>query len=466
MKNKKLNWYVSIIVFGYLVLQLTAWVFNEGLNTKVGYRDVPISCSLDECAKFLSSGGPDYSYYLNLANFFNFSGSYIPISEWFLKAWPPGMGIYYALLSKITLNNSYFLVLHILIMILGWCFLLTYPVLKSVSVKTLLIKGILVVYLVNLSLFKNWLFSGFIIYSETLGLLLFFSFIVIFCKAQTEKLQKYNVISSIIAGVLLAMAAYVRIVFDLAALGFVLCVIGIYLFRLLARKKHRTKELSMRSSIYVCIVFLTLTLPWRAFAYTELDSKSFTFASNSNGAWVNAWTPTKNWDVDGNAYFVSVGINHLCVSYPTECRRLNASESPDPNEFRAKGIRSIISNPLPWVENRLKVFNSSFMDASSSNATYYGWILSAILLIFSMLHLLRIFITRKFDFNNQDHLLRAISFVLVGVTVLPLTITAFEPRYLYTLVIMPWLVLLYSNDIESMVKLLQRRNSPRKTTTN
>jgi hypothetical protein len=445
-----------------MVIQLTAWVFNDGLDSKVGYRDVPISCSLDGCAKFLSSGGPDYSYYMNLANYFNGNGSYIPISPWFLKAWPPGMGLYYAFLSKLTFNNSYFLVMHIIIMILAWCFLLTYPVFKSLSIRSSILKGILVVYVINLSLFKNWLFSGFIIYSETLGLLLLFSFIVIFCRIQNSILIKRPRFIILVAGTLLALAAYVRIVFDLAALTLLIIIIMIYLIRLLLGKNLNIKSISMRASLNICLIFLLLTLPWRFFAYSQLDSNSWTFASNSNGAWQNAWTPTENWAVDGNSYFVSVGINHLCVSYPIECRKLNESKSIDPENFRKQGINSIVSNPFPWIENRFRTFHSSFIESSSSNFTHHGWILSTILSLYYITKSLSSIFRRRFNFGNQDHLLTATSLILVGVTAVPLTLTAFEPRYLYTLVIAPWFILLYSNDIETFFGSIKRRIASKK----
>jgi hypothetical protein len=457
MVNSKLIRIVTLIVFVYLITQMTFWSLKNGWNTNVGYGEVPISCDLDQCAKLLKNGGPDYAYYINLANYFNQNQSYIPISSWLLKAWPPGMGFYYAFISKLTFDSSYFLALHIFLMIFGWSALLTYPVMKSSSLKTSLMKGAIAALLINLSLFKEWLFSGFIIYSEALGLLLFFSFIVFFCKTQSDTLTELPKLKIVIAGVLLAMAAYVRIVFDLAALVFITIVALIYLVRLFAKKKLKINENSMRGSLYICLIFLMLTLPWRIFAFSELDSKSATFASNSNGAWVNAWTPTENWDVDGNSYFVSVGINHLCVSYPVACLELNSSGSIESNEFRKKGVTSIVSNPRPWLENRSRVFLSSFKNSSQSNLFLHGWVFSTLVGLYTMINFFKTVIRRKFRYHDERLLLTATSFILTGITIMPLILTAFEPRYLYTLAILPWFILLYSSEFTFPLRKIYNR---------
>ena len=435
---------LSIILFTYLTAQFFFWVFEFGLQTKLGYSDVPISCNLDRCALLLKNGGPDYAYYINLANAINSNNSYIPISSWLLKAWPPGMGIYYAFLSKITFSSSYFLLLHIFIVVIGWSALLTFPILKAQSFKTAVLRALLAISLIHLGLFEEWLFSGFVIYSETLGLLLFFGFIVFFSNAQSSSLKQYSRMKAIAAGILLAMAAYVRIVFDLAAVVFLALTLAILFLRLKTKKNSASQRNSMRAPLIISGVFLLLTLPWRLFAYSELESNSFTFASNSNGAWVNAWTPTKNWEVGGNSYFVGVGINHLCVSYPDSCEKLDSLKMIEPNLYMKEGISAITSNPRPWIENRLEVFFNSFKTASNFSFLPYGWILSILFFSYSITSFCVIFLRRRFSFQDDKHVLITTSVILTSVTVMPLILTAFEPRYLYTLVILPWFILLYT----------------------
>jgi len=451
LKNRSVN-LIGVILFTYLVVQFSFWVFEFGLQTKLGYSDVPISCNLDQCALLLKNGGPDYAYYINLANAINSSNSYIPISPWLLKAWPPGMGVYYAFLSKVTFSSSYFLLLHVFIVVIGWSALLTFPILKARSFKTAVLRSLLAICLIHLGLFEEWLFSGFVIYSETLGLLLFFGFIVFFSNIQSSSLKQYARIKAIIAGILLAMAAYVRIVFDLAAVVFLASMVAIFLIRLSIKRYSATQKNSMRTPLIICGIFLLLTLPWRLFAYSELESNSLTFASNSNGAWVNAWTPTKNWKAGGNLYFVEVGINHLCVSYPDTCEQLDTLKVKEPNLYMNKGISAITSNPRPWIENRIKVFFNSFKTASNFNLLPYGWILSIIFFFFSITSCCVIFFRRRFSFQDDKHVLIVTSIILTSVTVMPLILTAFEPRYLYTLVISPWLVLLYTIECKFNIK--------------
>ena len=436
------------VFISIIYLQSLSLLFRPWKSSVMGYGEVPFACNLAECAE-AAPGGGDYGYYLNLGSWFASGQSYVPIENWMYITWPPGMATYYAFLDSILFGNHGVLILSAFILGTAWALIFMIPILKSRSLTKTTILGVASIYIINLSMFNDWMLGSFQIYSEALSILFFLTSILIMYLASASE-GKSSRSLWIISGTLMALAAYTRAVFDLT--GLVLVAGGVLMllfytlrFFLIRDKARRADHNLLRGIVLAAVTFLALTLPWRIYLHEHVGTGSYMFSPNSSQVWVNGWIPTKLLADSGGQYFVDVGLNGYCQVYEETCLEISSNSGQTASELQRLALTSVASDPVPWLASRLRFFYNAILDASSHTLVPSKFASLLILTSFVLtIAILRIRESRFVIHSKQILLSGVFVAPMIAVTVAPLVFSSFEARYLYVLVAVPTILALYT----------------------
>ena len=278
--------------------------------------------------------------------------------------WPPGMGFINAALFAMFGDHAYLLKTMILSVLLWGAAL--YSVFRTISrPRNALTRFVIVNSIWVFSSFRYWLLITASIYSESKALPLFVIGVAFLVRGlQTGKSWHY-----VASGVALALAAYVRAVFD-AMIMIAFTVIGVIaLGRLatayLAERLRDSGPLSLRGfrrfvtqprfegehqalkvAGVVLVTALILIVPWKVRNVAALGAFSLRVCEGDSALY---------WSYDMPSYLISGDA--ACRANPDLCAILNTRiTSVTPELGRRLVLFAIVSSPRAYFANKLRHF--------------------------------------------------------------------------------------------------------------
>ena len=476
LRRSKLASLILIIFFALMSIKNFNWS-----NTIQG---IDLFCRLSECVTSGNIDGGDSYYYLYMGQRFqNFRGiesGYL----WILNLWPPGMGIYYAVLSRFTFGLIGIPAMHLILLISLWYGLIGSLTLRAQSQLRVWAVTLLGLVFLNSAMFKNWILSDGLLHSEGIAIYFLCQAVVFFLKGNLRH-QKVN-LYTFFAGISLAIASYLRGGFDLAAI--VISILALS-FRVLylntsrrekakneknqgirnrtksnksKRNRHKSKsgktQKSTRISFYkgllknnmtslefMTLIYFCLTLPWRLVLIVVKGSP--TFVPNSNQIWINSWIPTNKLQETSGGYFVEAGMNGFCQAYQERCATLASAINPTESLYQSAAIQELINNPFPWIESRINIASVQLYRSYSFYPEGISTIKSSVNLLMFVCQILIMFYLGYLFFKKMNKSERSeTNFLLlpmVVISIAPLLISSFEPRYFYPASSVIWIFLMF-----------------------
>lgn len=438
------------VVFSYLSIRVWIEISSNSF--------VPIDCDLDSCIAYLQGSQVDAASYFRAAKLLEEANlihlSSIGDQMWYFRLWPPGMALTHFMLSSFAGGSGFLIPLYGLLVVIIWTAAFWLPLLLNRANKNLWLVLCSFVVIIASPQFQS-LFTGTQFFGSepiSLGLfwisiyLLFFS---INSKVKSTK-QMYLLLSS---GIIMGLAAYFRAVFDFIILGtlglsagIAFVVLVIFGFRNLYTQN--IKGISWVRFVAISLIWgfsaFAVTIPWRFAVYLKVSPGAFTFAPAGDRIWINDWLPTYMWA--DPAFPNKYGINGLCQAFVEKCNEISATELSGPGpytgngiltveEFRNQALGAIAQNPFKWLASRLDFAIPQLMDG------FAGSILGVISLVFTAVALvvILVFITAQWRKQLWPNIffVFAIFFMLL-LTVVPLFMSSFEPRYFFPLIFGIW----------------------------
>ncbi len=424
-----------------LSIQLAMKAFRHGLSTTVANGN-DYRCRLEQCVSLLESNGwfGDDRWYLTLANNFSQGKWLSPDEMWILRLWPPGMGGLYTAIHFASLDRLGVYAIVAMLSVALWSYLFWLLVSKSTRVGSLVITVVVLQFLISTRAINEWMFGPSISYSETITVALSSIFIISSCTSGTRPYLR-----GVLLGSVLAITTYMRAMFDLFGILLVLFFLLVMIV-LTARKQTRVhlQRPIIKQVAMTCLVFMIATLPWRIYSHESLTG-SWGFNGHGSTAWINGWIPSDIYRLNGNGYFVDLGINGFCQVYDQRCnqiRRLEVTSSSPysehgyytASEFRSFAINSVISDPIPWFMQRLKYLRQAVQDAVSQ--TFLGR--QALYFVIGIAFLLcgSLLLSQVRRLNDYGSVILVVFNVLLFIASIgPLFFASFEPRYTYPIVV-------------------------------
>ena len=462
--RSRLSSQILILFFAILSIYSFNWTSSiQGIN---------LFCRLSECVKSGNINGGDSYYYLYMGQRFQSFNEIESVYLWILNLWPPGMGIYYAILSRFTFGLFGIPVVHLVVLILLWYGLIGYLARvgqSRIRIWTVTLLGIL---FLNSAMFKNWIFSDGLLHSEGIAIYFLCLAIILFLKGNNKD-EKVN-LQTLFAGISLGLASYQRGGFDLTAIVVSTLVLIYRIYRINPWRKHNSKNKKHQNLKHnsknkkhqkkskkplskgflknnltalevLTLVYFCVTFPWRLILIVFKGSP--TFVPNSNQIWINSWIPTNKLQENSGGYFVEAGMNGFCQAYQDRCDALANYINPTESLYRHAAFQELLNNPFPWIYSRLSIASEQLYRSYSIYPEGISSLKSGVNLIIltgqilAMLYLVFIFVKKMS--NGEKNEVNFLLLPIVIFSVAPLLISSFEPRYFYPATSAIWTFILY-----------------------
>ena len=201
-------------------------------------------------------------------------------------------------------------------------------------------------------------------------------------------------VNSSIAGLMFALAAYIRNSMEFFMLVF--CVIAIIYTLLICIVKLFSKSVNCNTGLIpaklhavfiVIAVFMLVTIPYRIYRYQTVNSISWTSVLTFAAQWI----PSKHYEGGPGQFLINGQCNTACLLDPDLCERiyLNEIQHAYPysgnndytvSDFRRLALFTFLSNPIKWVLVKAQIlpkfwFSSGYFE----NLVYAIFLLCAII---------------------------------------------------------------------------------------
>lgn len=397
-------------------------------------------------------GLSDNHYYvktgLDLAN----GGSLSTDSQFSLRQWAPGTSFTFAFLIKLFGEDIPLGIFWGIFSVALWSIIYILLLICCRSWISLFLTMVAILFLVTAFPFTTWIYRGGFLYSEGVSIgFAILSFLV---------LKSSGYYSKYLAGSLLAIAAYFKGTFEfvgLVATGILLIIITLKVaqtrFEFLNRSKTAIKGPILRDLTLFLIPFHILTIPWRIWSDWQLYPSHINFQWNSHisSYWGHRWMPTGWLEASGSSWFANNGGNSACILDLLKCNWVSSLELPSGGNYGGGGyfsqkdflilsLQTFMSNPLGWVKSRIPFLTEAWIPSNTLFwQSLWGYTFLTTVIFITLIVLLgnRLFI--QFNLTMQERLIY-ISF-LIGILG-PLLIQQIEPRYLYPIQILSFLIFL------------------------
>jgi hypothetical protein len=490
----KTRWLALIICGVLLAVVLASAAFSHGWATNVagdyalatltGGTYVPASASLPAAAFALSGG--DNAFYVGLALDFVNQNGLSAASQFAIRQWPPGMGILLAI-PGVAFRDAYPVGAWSLLVTvaLWWCVFMWCLVLCRTARRVWAV-FIALLILVYSPPFQTWFFGSGTLYTE--GLTAAFSCLAILSafsafaarqhlvrlRLRGRSIPRYGFV--VTAGLALAAGAYLRAVYEFvvwaATLMVVVALLALVIRFLYLQTLKRSDVTEARSRgrrglraalmplVGIVIVAQLAMVPWRVYTALEVDG-SAAWTSQADAYWGHRWMPDGFIAATGQTWFTDWGGNVACRIDPIQCERIAAVElqSADPYsgsgtysqaDFRSLTLSSYAHHPIALLTDRAALFFRQWTAVSSAPrsillvdigeltstgyARGYG-ILFAISTLLALIAVIRGWRTPA--------ALAFLVYLAIGLgTVVPLVNQVIEARYLYSLMLSSYVVVL------------------------
>jgi hypothetical protein len=381
---------------------------------------------------------------------------------WIARLWPPGMPLLNFLLAVVTGSGNYFVLRYLILLTILWAVIIFLSYKISNTAHQIIMLSLIWVIIFNSNVYNFHLLGAGRLYSEGLGTgFLIIGFLTLFVLITGENSASHKNMYSIFTILSLSIAIYIRAVNDLIVifwtLGIVFYLVALKI-KLKTLKSNRklsnsnskklrieisAQKLSLIQNILkykqvlaVLLVIQLICLPWRALVFTVISPGNLTFASATNQMWINQWVPTDKYA--NGPWTNEFGANGFCQAYTERCMQISRIELNSGNPysgngfyssetFRSFAIESLVDNPIPWVESRVKFHIKQTLKVTEGILfSSLNSLVSILLFFYLMLKHLKNLISRRF-YDSETSLL------LIGVlimSIVPSYFGQFETRYL------------------------------------
>ena len=423
---------------------------------------VPIGCGLDTCIQYLIGSEVDAASYFRAAKLLDDANlvhlSTVGDQMWYFRLWPPGMAITHYFLSSIAGGSGLMIPLYGIAVVLIWGTAFMVPLLFNLRSNNYWYVFVLITLIIASPQFQSLLTGTQLFGSEPLSLGLFYiSVFLLFFSITSNKRAITRIIYLLGSGLFMGLAAYFRAVFDFVILGSVgfsliiaICALLIFGFRNSYSETYKGISGVKLSSVGMIWSFtaFAVTVPWRLAVFLKVSPGAFTFAPAGDRIWINDWLPTSMWS--DQAFPNKYGINGLCQAFKTRCLEIASTElsSSSPytgngalsiGDFRNQALGAIAGDPSRWLVSRLNFAVPQFLNGYSG--TYFGWLFLA-LTVAAIVATIAFLIQqwRKRIWQNIFFVLGV--YFMLTLTVAPLFMSSFEPRYFYPFIFGFWALLI------------------------
>ncbi len=346
LKAKTKNLHSTLLIFGIIFIFA---LLRCQIAFKMGQYGVTPEMNFQQAREVL--GGLDAGSYL--AGGLSFHDGSFRESEYnyIWQLWPPGMSIFWFVMSKIFgINGSPLLISAVMssTLLATWVASLWFFSIKS---KVKIFSRLILVFLLLSSLTQGWLLDQGIMYAE--GFYIFFTVLALIIIAQNPILSTKLLI---LIGVLIGLAAYFRaigftVIIFLAILSLIAAVISCasYFLKLKTIEKLQLFGKSKSLSIIAMAAYV-ITLPWTFFRETWLSTGLTKWVITGDKVWQGVWATDKQLKDSGWGITTSID-NWACHIDDLQCQEIQKNTYTDKQYF-FEALKTIIKNPLEFISLR------------------------------------------------------------------------------------------------------------------
>jgi len=339
-------------------------------------------------------------------------------SNWIMNLWPPGMVILDAFLLRYIHNYIPFGVALMSLTALVW-----YVVLLGFALALHRIWGFLftlgfITVVVLLSPIHGYVLGYWVFYADGLGAAFFLGFLIFLTKAIVSRSWKVLVATSLLSGLCLSCAAYLRAAYH--PIQYVIMVVLVtVVLRLLVLLRGNRAQLTWHALqsplalLIVLVVMFSLTTPWLEFAQGRFrDQRVWVVTGDGfiRGSWANR---------SESPSFLR-GVGFACELAPKRCaeiRELEKQGDLGTKFYQREMISVAVRNPIQFITDRWNFFFESWKESDAVQS-----LILALLFIWTQVLAVRLLIRGQ---------LVALLWLLTPLAlVLPSLIGHFEIRYL------------------------------------
>lgn len=340
-----LNWFVQFAI-------LLVIIFFQGINSAHG----TFTMQLPPTRMAEIFGYSDAGSYLQAAQNLVANGRILPEWAWVYNLWPPGMVWLDALVLRLSPID--FGVTIGLLTALVWSIvlaILTRPFVRSLKLLFLIL--VVEVLVLGTSPFESWMLDEGLMYADGLATGFFLLGLALLVnRVRVRGSMSLWVRDGILAGVTFAAAIYLRSSYLLVpwAIGGTAALVVI--IALVPRHKHKTQRGGIRSQAAMLLAaslsVLLLMQPYLSFVQQTMGRTQFVVTESL--VFSDAWQNTATDNVP--EWLLSSGSDLGCSIDQVTCTEFSDAEAAgnpaSPDEFRNALVKSVLTHPVAYVENR------------------------------------------------------------------------------------------------------------------
>jgi len=339
-------------------------------------------------------------------------------NNWIMNLWPPGMVILDAFLLRYLQNYIPFGVALMSLTAMVWYAILLAFALALHRVWGFLSALGLITVVVLLSPIRGYVLGYWVFYADGLGTAFFLGFLIFLTMALVSRSWKVLVATSLLSGVCLSCAAYLRAAYH--PLQYVILVVSFaVLLRFVVvwrRDRTRPNWQAMRSPLALLIVLavtFSLTTPWLEFSQGRFRDQRVWVVTGA-GFIRNSWANRSEYP----DFYRGVGF--ACELAPKRCREIRELEKQGDlgtSFYQREMVSVAMRNPIRFIDDRWNYFFESWKEGDAVQS-----LLLALLFIWTQVLAVRLLLRGQ---------LVALLWLLAPLAlVLPSLIGHFEIRYL------------------------------------
>jgi len=374
--------------------------------------------------------GADLHSYLQAGFDLTRSKSLFLQDKWVISLWPPGMVAFHAIFI-FTFSSAFSAFAEGIFAVLLISFLAVVAWRSKIKVHPKTRIALLILYAFGIYYGLN-----FSIYSVCMTDLWF---VLLACGCLAALMNARSAWRSVLAGILLASAAYFRQVGENSFYVFFFFSIFLLLRDLFKTRSTRNSLRKATDDFLVVGAYLLVTAPWRILRYSRIHSLSW--SGSDRVLWAHVWMNDNYLAKVHGGWVRDQGGNWGCNLNLRVCEKINifqgsqlypfnTSNSELINSFRKQAIFQIFENPIGFFIDRIHFF---FKALFGNLQLHFEWLLSRNLLSISSLVVL-IALTVKLVtglLHGSTSQLILLSLILgLVISILPAHI---ETRYVWTI---------------------------------
>ncbi len=346
LKEKTKNLHSTLVIFGIVFIFA---LLRCQIAFKMGQYGVTTEMNFQQARNVL--GGLDAGSYLAGGLSFQDNSFRLAENNFIWQLWPPGMPIFWFVMSKIFGADSSPLLISAVMssaLLATWVASLWFFSIKS---RFKIFSRIILVFILLSSLTQGWLLDQGIMYAE--GFYIFFTVLALIIIANNPILNTKLLIS---VGALIGIAAYFRavgftVIIFLIFLSLIAAVIGFigYFLKLKTINKLQLSGKSKSLGIITMTAYLT-TLPWVFFRETWLSTGLTKWVITGDKVWQGVWATDKQLKDSG--WGITTGVdNWACHIDKLRCQEIQKNTFTDKQYF-LETLKTIFTNPLDFINLR------------------------------------------------------------------------------------------------------------------